>query len=99
MRPKKISQDLSDDKSYIFHFLSFLKNEEFLPEYIMQMRVTTPFKEIKILKKAISLIKKETNSNARSTELFSHPIESFSSNECIIKIIKVKILKMKFLIS
>ena len=48
----------------------------------MQMRVTTPFREIKILKKAISLIKKETNSTSlRSTELFSHPIEKvFSSN-------------------
>ena len=82
MRPKKISRDLSDDKSYIFHFLSFLKNEEYLPEYIMQMRVTTPFREIKILRKAISMIKKETNSTSlRSTELFSHPIEKVFSSK------------------
>jgi CMP-N,N'-diacetyllegionaminic acid synthase len=82
MRPKNISQNLSDDKSYIFHFLSFLKKEEFLPEYIMQMRVTTPFRDIKILKDAISLIKKNPKSSSlRSTELFSHPIEKvFSSN-------------------
>jgi len=82
MRPKNISQNLSDDKGYIFHFLSFLKKEEFLPEYIMQMRVTTPFRDVKILKDAISLIKKKPNSSSlRSTELFSHPIEKvFSSN-------------------
>ena len=82
MRPKKISQNLSDDKSYIFHFLSFLKTEEYLPEYIMQMRVTTPFREIGVLKDAISFIKNKPNSTSlRSTELFSHPIEKvFSSN-------------------
>ena len=82
MRPKNISQNLSDDKSYIFHFLSFLKKDEFLPEYILQMRVTTPIREIRILKDAISLIKKKPKSTSlRSTELFSHPIEKvFSSN-------------------
>ena len=82
MRPKKISQNLSDDKSYVFHLLSFLKKEEFLPEYILQMRVTTPFREIKILKDAISLIKKNPQSSSlRSSELFSHPVEKvFSSN-------------------
>ena len=82
MRPKNISQNLSDDKSYVFHFLSFLKKDEFLPEYILQMRVTTPIREIKILKDAISLIKKKPESTSlRSTELFSHPIEKvFSSS-------------------
>ena len=82
LRPKNISQNLSDDKSYIFHFLSFLKKQEFLPEYIMQMRVTTPFREVRILEDAISLIKKKSESSSlRSTELFSHPIEKvFSSS-------------------
>lgn len=82
MRPKNISQHLSNDKSYIFHFLSFLKEQEFLPEYIIQMRVTSPFREVKILKDAISLIKKNPmSSSLRSAELFSHPIEKvFSSN-------------------
>ena len=46
------------------------------------MRVTTPFREIKILRKAISMIKKETNSTSlRSTELFSHPIEKVFSSK------------------
>ena len=81
LRPKNISQNLSDDKSYIFHFLSFLKKEEFLPEYIMQMRVTTPFREVRILEDAISLIKKKSESSSlRSTELFSHPIEKVFSS-------------------
>ena len=81
MRPKNISQNLSDDKSYIFHFLSFLKKDEFLPEYILQMRVTTPIREIRILKDAISLIKKKPKSTSlRSTELFSHPIEKVFSS-------------------
>ena len=46
------------------------------------MRVTTPIREIRILKDAISLIKKKPKSTSlRSTELFSHPIEKvFSSN-------------------
>lgn len=81
LRPKNISQNLSDDKSYIFHFLTFLKKEEFLPEYIMQMRVTTPFREVRILEDAISLIKnKQESSSLRSTELFSHPIEKVFSS-------------------
>lgn len=82
MRPKNISKNLSNDKSYVFHFLSFFKKKSILPEYIMQMRVTSPIREIKILKNAIDLIKKNPQSSSlRSTELFSHPLEKvFSSN-------------------
>ena len=76
MRPKNLSQNLSDDKSYVFHFLSFIKKEEILPEFILQMRVTTPFRKIQFIKKAIQMIKKNPETTSlRSAQLFSHPIE------------------------
>jgi len=83
MRPKKISKKFSNDDSYIFHFLSFLEKEDnYLPEFILQMRVTSPFRNTKVIKKAIDKIKKNPKSTSlRSTEVFSHPIEKvFTSN-------------------
>ena len=76
MRPKKISKKTSDDKSYVFHFLSNISHEKYLPEYILQMRVTTPIRDINVINDAILKIKKYPNcTSLRSVEPFSHPIE------------------------
>ncbi len=82
MRPKKISKKFSNDDSYIFHFLSFLEKNDYLPEYILQMRVTTPFREVKIIKKAIDKIKiNHKSTSLRSSEIFSHPVEKIFTSK------------------
>lgn len=76
MRPKGISKSKSNDKSYVDHFISYIIKDKFLPEFILQMRVTTPFRDVKIIKQAISKIKKHPEcTSLRSVETFSHPIE------------------------
>ena len=77
LRPKKISKDKSNDKEYVFHFLDYLnKIKSFLPNIIIQLRPTTPFRNHTIIKAAIK--KLESNkicTSLRSVENFSHPIE------------------------
>ena len=49
MRPKNLSQNLSDDKSYVFHFLSFIKRRNSTRIHITN-EATTPFKKFNSLK-------------------------------------------------
>lgn len=77
LRPKNISSYHSEDFEYVFHFLNFIKNKEnFLPEYILQLRPTTPFRNNKIINRAISKIKKYKDAESlRSSHIASHPPE------------------------
>ena len=77
LRPKKMSEYRSQDYEYVHHFLDYIKrNEKFLPEYILQLRPTTPFRSINLINKAIVKIKKFKNSDSlRSTHIASHPPE------------------------
>ena len=77
MRPKKISKYKSEDYEYVYHFLDHIrKKEEFLPEFILQLRPTTPFRSNKIIDKALAKIKKFKNSDSlRSSHIASHPPE------------------------
>lgn len=77
LRPKKFSKFLSNDKDYVFHYIDYLldKKKE-LPEYLIQLRPTTPFRNIGLLKKAIKLIKSNKSaSSLRSASIASHPPE------------------------
>ena len=79
LRPKKFSKFLSNDKDYVFHYIDYLldKKKE-LPEYLIQLRPTTPFRNIGLLKKAIKLIKSNKSaSSLRSASIASHPPEKF----------------------
>ena len=77
LRPKKMSKYQSQDYEYVYHFLDYIKkNEEFLPEYILQLRPTTPFRSIKLIDKAITKLKKFRNADSlRSSHIASHPPE------------------------
>ncbi len=84
LRPKKISKYNSMDYKYVHHFLDYIKkNEKFLPEYIIQLRPTTPFRSIKLINKAIAKIKKFREADSlRSSHIASHPPEKkFRSNK------------------
>ena len=77
LRPKKMSEYRSQDYEYVHHFLDYIKrNEKFLPEYILQLRPTTPFRSISLINKAIVKIKKFKNSDSlRSCHIANHPPE------------------------
>ena len=64
------------------------------------MRVTTPFRKIQFIKKAIQMIKKNPETTSlRSAQLFSHPIEKvFTSKNKYFRDYRGK-LKMKTLIN
>ncbi len=56
LRPKEYSQDNSLDIEWVTHFLSWYKDRyETYPSYIVHLRATTPFRDVKIIDKAIKL--------------------------------------------
>ena len=77
LRPKKISGFKSEDYEYVNHFLNFIKKKyDYLPEFIIQLRPTSPFRSIKELNRAIKNIKKDVKATSlRSSHLADHPPE------------------------
>lgn len=77
LRPKKISGSKSEDYEYVNHFLNFIKKKyEYLPEFIIQLRPTSPFRSIKELNRAIKNIEKDVKATSlRSSHLADHPPE------------------------
>lgn len=56
LRPKSISQDLSTDKQFIKHAVTWLKeNENYESDFIVQLRPTYPTRDIKILNDCIKI--------------------------------------------
>lgn len=54
IRPKDISGDLATDVEFFKHAIDWLQeNEGFVPEYFVHLRPTTPFRDPKIIDKAI----------------------------------------------
>lgn len=54
IRPAKYSQDHSGDIEFVEHAIRFMyENEGVIPEYIVHLRPTTPFREVEIVDKAI----------------------------------------------
>ena len=54
IRPQNISGDLSSDIEFFKHTIDWLQeNDNFIPEYFVHLRPTTPFRDPKILDKAI----------------------------------------------
>lgn len=76
LRSKKISHSKSLDIEYFKEFINFFILKGILPEYIIQLRPSTPFRDINIVKKAIRIMKKSRSySGLRSSSIFSHPPE------------------------
>ena len=53
LRPDNISQDNSTDLDFVLHVLNFLKNNEGVPDLLVHLRPTTPFRDPLVLDKAI----------------------------------------------
>ena len=75
LRPKELSKDSSTDIGFFVHALDFLeKNEGYVPDFIVQLRPTTPLRDRRILDKAISVIMGDKLATSlRSAHVFEHP--------------------------
>lgn len=57
LRPKSISDDHALDLDFHVHALDWLKiNENYVPELIVQLRPTNPFRAVKVIDQAIKLL-------------------------------------------
>ena len=55
LRPKNISKDSSKDFSFFNHLLNFLKKKEnYVPDLIVQLRPTQPYRSLKFIKRCIN---------------------------------------------
>ena len=71
LRPKKISKDSSLDISFIKHTINYLKYEEnYIPDFVIHLRPTSPLRKIKDLKKMLVIFIKDKNAESiRSVSL------------------------------
>ena len=53
LRPKEISGDLSTDYECIKHWLDYLEKEDYIPDFIIQLRPTYPTRNVEILNNCI----------------------------------------------
>jgi len=80
LRPERYAQDTSPDIEWAKHFLGWY-NERYnaVPEYIVHLRATTPFRELKLIDKAIDLIKKHPEATSLvSVEDYPEVYKSFT---------------------
>jgi len=57
MRPSSIAQDLSTDYEFVRHALAWLRdNEEYEPDFVVQLRPTIPVRDVCIIDEAILAI-------------------------------------------
>lgn len=53
LRPNNISQDNSTDLDFVLHALDFFKNKNKIPDLLIHLRPTTPFRDPSIINNAI----------------------------------------------
>lgn len=72
LRPKAISGDKSLDIEFFIHALDWLKaNEGYIPDLIVHIRPTTPFRDFRVIDKAIAdIVKDKQATSLRSSEVF-----------------------------
>ena len=88
LRPNKISKDTSKDITFFLHFLNFRKkNKLYLPEYIVHLSPTCPFRNVNDINKAIRLIKsiKQSTSLRSVSEARYSPYKMFKKKKLFLK--------------
>lgn len=55
LRPESISQDQSTDLEFITHAIDFFENEGKIPDLIVHLRPTTPFRNPSVMNRAIKI--------------------------------------------
>ena len=82
-RPKQISKSTSPSREYVkFAIEKFLSRNHFIPEYILILQPTTPFRDYKDIDRSIGIIyKKKINSLISVTEPIQDPSECIYINK------------------
>jgi len=77
LRPAEISQDDSKDMDFFKHYLSFLEDMRAeIPEYMVHLRPTSPFREVGVVDKAIEqLLDDDSATSLRS--VYASPVSPF----------------------
>jgi N-acylneuraminate cytidylyltransferase len=58
MRPAEFAQDLSTDYEFVRHALEWLReNEGYVPELVVQLRPTTPVRDVRLIDRAVEAIR------------------------------------------
>ena len=83
LRPKEISGDKSTDLEFMLQAINWFTQQECVPEYIVHIRPTTPFRNPKLIDDAIRLFTNEKNHTAlRSVhEMSESAYKSFEVTE------------------
>lgn len=84
IRPKEYASDLSGDIEFVEHAIRYMyEKEEAIPEYLVHLRPTTPFRRTEIVDAAIEICKSQENcSSLRSGHKASEsPYKWFLKNE------------------
>ncbi len=79
LRPKKYSTNTASSISVILHCLNFLKKRNYIPDYVVFLQPTSPFRTSSDINKGIKeIIKQKTNSLIGLEEITSkHPYYMF----------------------
>jgi CMP-N,N'-diacetyllegionaminic acid synthase len=88
LRPKEYAQSNSPDIEWAQHFLDWFKKEyNYYPVYLVQLRPTTPFRDISVIEQGI--ITMEENPDATSVisveEMVESPYKTFELNGKFLK--------------
>lgn len=84
LRPIEISRDKSTDFEFMFHAMEWVnQHEPYVPEYWAHLRPTTPMREPKIMRLALSAIKQnsEATSLRSGHEVAESPFKWFLKDE------------------
>lgn len=77
LRPPELAEDITPDKPYLLHALNFLKKtENYVPDAIVILRPTSPFKTAEIIDEVIELLQESGADSVRTvtkTEGVFHP--------------------------
>lgn len=84
LRPSELASDTSTDIDFIIHALNWLEtNENYIPDFVVLLRPTTPLREIKFIDQSIEiLIQNNEATSLRSSHLVAEtPFKWFSMEE------------------
>ncbi len=90
LRPKKISGDFSPMYEVVKHAIDFLKNESYIPDIIIILQPTSPFRSYKQVDKEIRIFSKsKATSLVEVKKIDNHPYKSFKKkNEFLLPLKK-----------
>lgn len=82
IRPKQFASDSSSNTEVVKHTLNFFKKKEsYIPDIILLLQPTSPFRTTKMIDDSIKLLKKSNATSVLSVkEIKTHPYASFKYN-------------------